>query len=218
MANKNYRNTKWIGCKFNMLTVIGIERVETKCGEKEWWWRVKCDCGREKLMRSWYVANGHNVSCGCYSKKIFEDMITKHGESHTRLHTIWSSMLERCRDTRIKFNYRYYGRGIKVCEEWHDYGKFSQWAKANGYQEGLSIERIDNDGDYCPENCKWIKRNLQQRNRSTTLWVEFQGRKMSLAEACEIADLPYKTVFARYRQLGWPLEKALSEPVACSHK
>lgn len=139
-------------------------------------------------------------------------MSNNHHESHTRLHNIWCDMNKRC-----KHHKQYAGRGIKVCEEWKDYSVFAKWARENGYEDDLSIERIDVDGDYSPDNCKWIPAGDQARNRTTTKWVDFCGRKMSLAEAAEIAGLPYKQVHYRIKH-GWSVEKALTTPLQHSIK
>lgn len=134
-------------------------------------------------------------------------MSKSHHESRTKLHNTWTGMNNRCRHDK-----QYAGRGIKVCEEWSSYEKFARWARENGFRNDLTIERIDVNGDYCPENCKWIPIEKQARNRTTTKWVEFQGRRMSLAEAAEIVGLPYKQVHFRLKH-GWSLERALSTPV-----
>lgn len=212
--NAKYNDPSWIGKKFNMLTIIGYEHAKQKNGKK-WLWRVRCDCGTEKVMNPWYVTSGHNLSCGCFRESGGFMTNLQHGEAHTRLHNIWCSMRQRC-DPNIHsnpFSYRYSERGIRVCDEWNDYVTFAAWAKANGYDDTKSIERIDNDGNYCPENCKWIERGKQARNRCTTKYVEYQGRRMSLAEASEIAGLSYKQVHARITRLGWPVEEALSVPI-----
>ena len=159
-------------------------------------------------MNASYVTSGHSKTCGC--GKTHHGAIT-HGESKTRLYVIWGIMKERCLSSSDRYK-RYSGRGIKVCDEWNNYENFASWARANGFEEDLGIERIDNDGDYCPENCKWIKRPLQARNRETTLWVEYQGKTMSLAEACEIAQVPYKRAFSRIKYMNWPVERALTIP------
>ena len=130
-----------------------------------------------------------------------------HGESHTRLHNIWCDMHKRC-----KFHKKYGGRGIKVCEEWSKYEQFAKWARENGYDDYLTIERVDVNGDYCPQNFKWIEFSKQARNRTTTKWVNYQGKDMSLAEAAEISGIPYKQAHARIKK-GWSVEKALSEPI-----
>lgn len=209
-SNAKYNDKGYIGQRFGSLVVKDIKHEPT--GKPYWWmWLCKCDCGKEKWMRPDFVSSGHSKTCGCGRR--FSGAIT-HGESKTRLYMIWRRMVERCNPNihYAKFSYRYAGRGIRVCDEWQDYVTFAAWAKANGYDDTKSIERIDNDGNYCPENCKWIERGKQARNRGTTFWVEYQGRRMSLAEACEIAGMPYKQVFARLKW-NWPLEKALSIPI-----
>jgi hypothetical protein len=115
-------------------------------------------------------------------------------------------------NNRCRHDKQYAGRGIKVCEEWSNYENFAKWARENGFREDLSIERIDVNGDYCPDNCKWIPIEKQARNRTTTKWVEFEGKRMSLAEAAEIVGLPYKQVHFRLKH-GWSLEEALYVPL-----
>lgn len=134
-----------------------------------------------------------------------------HGESHTRLHNIWCGINNRCNPNH-KHTGGYGKRGIKVCEEWKNYVTFAKWARENGYADDLTIERIDVNGDYAPENCKWIKLEKQARNRRTTRWVVYKGEKISLAEAAERAGLPYKQVHARIKS-GWSEEDALTVPI-----
>lgn len=214
--NAKYNSEEWVGKKFGKLTVIGFERHISKSGEKSWRWKVKCECGTEKTMEPWSVLSGRYVSCGCVRLSVGKKNKT-HGEAKTRLYMIWGRMNERCSSTDERYK-RYQGRGIEVCEEWKKYETFAAWAYSNGYEDGLSIERVDNDGNYCPENCKWIKRGLQARNRNTTFWVEYDGRKMSLAEACELAGMPYKTVFARIKDMGWSFDDAISIPINTTRK
>lgn len=206
-----YNDDKWVGQKFGMLTVLRPVHVELKSGEKAWHWIVKCDCGREKEVRPSEIVNGKNISCGCWRKSGKQVPISHH-QSHTRLHNIWCGMNNRCNPENVSAR-RYGKRGISICEEWSDFKKFAEWAKVSGYKDGLTIERIDVDGIYCPENCKWIPLSKQARNRSTTFWVIYQGRKMSLAEAAELAGLPYKQVHYRIKKMGWTVEKALSKPL-----
>lgn len=135
-----------------------------------------------------------------------------HGESHTRLHDIWMSMLKRCKAGNGYAHERYYYRGIRVCDEWQEYIPFRDWALENGYADDLTIERIDVNGNYCPENCKWIPLKKQARNRTTTFWIEYNGEKVSLAEACEREGQDYKIVHWRYKH-GWDIYKALYTPI-----
>lgn len=210
--NAKFNNPEYIGKTFGRLTVEEISHK--KVGKYNYWmWKCRCSCGNVKWFRAGYVSSGHTTSCGCKLKENKTNL--KHGESKTRLYHIWLSMHDRCDpyNTAFAFYYRYAGRGISVCDEWHDYETFAKWARETGYSDDLTIERIDNDGNYCPENCAWVDRKEQARNRKTTFTVTYKGREMSLAEACELAKMPYKQVFARIKRLGWPVEKALSIPM-----
>lgn len=206
-----YNNPDWIGQRFGRLVVLEPVNITLGNGDKEWHWRVHCDCGCEKVMKPITLINGKSVSCGCY-RKSGEQVPTRHCESHTPLHNIWCGMNNRCNPNH-KNNRGYGERGIAICDEWRDYENFAKWARENGYEEGLSIDRIDVNGDYCQDNCRWIPMAEQARNRRTTHWVEYDGRKMSLAEACEIAGLPYKQVFERIVKRKWDVNKALSTPI-----
>lgn len=212
MERHDYKSKEWIGQKFGKLTVIGTVNAKMKSGEKQWLWNVRCDCGTEKTVIPNDLITGHSVSCGCYRKH--KPCPTKtHGESHTKLHNIWCSMKRRCSPGAGRANRTYYGRGIRVCEQWNDYNVFAEWARSHGYNDNLSIERIDVNGDYKPDNCKWIPLAEQARNRRTTFWVELMGKRMSLAEACEICHMPYKQVFERIKKHGWSIEDALYIPI-----
>lgn len=206
-----YNDEKWVGKKFGMLTVLQPVHVTTNQGNNEWHWEMKCDCGNKKVYRPYPVIKGKIVSCGCWRGQ-GKQAPKRHSESHTRLHNIWCGINNRCNPSH-KNNSRYGARGIKVCSEWGEYENFAKWAREHGYEDGLTIERVNVDGDYCPENCKWIPLEKQARNRRTTLWVTYQGEKMSLAEAAEIAGLPYKQVHYRIKRNGWSVEKALSTPI-----
>lgn len=215
MSISVYNRPEWIGKRFHMLTVLEPVHVENKMGQM-WYWKVRCDCGAEKVVRPIEVTSGHLQSCGCYRKTMGAPNKT-HGESHTRLHNIWLGMIGRCNPETV-MSKRYGKRGIKVCDEWHDYIKFAEWARNNGYADDLTIERIDVNGNYEPSNCTWITRPKQARNRRTTHYVTYNGREMSLAEACEIAGLPYKQVFERITKSKWPVEEALSTPMGASDR
>ena len=208
---EKYNESKWIGQKYNLLTVIEPVCYERK-GKKYWYWRVKCDCGNETVVRPNAVIKGRTKTCGNYNNHKIFPYNKSHCESHTRLHNIWCGMNNRCNPSHLNSE-RYGKRGISICDEWRSYEKFAEWARANGYKDGLSIERIDVNGNYSPENCTWITMRKQARNRRTTYWVEYQGKKMSLAEACERAKISYKEVFYRIKKAGWTFEKAISTPI-----
>ena len=204
-----FMNPDWIGKRFGKLTIV--ETLGKVNGN--YMWRAKCDCGKITDARAAYIYKGHTTSCGCY-KIEWSKLPRRHGMAGTRLYHIWVNMIMRCKEGGAGSEY-YYDKGVRVCDAWKDFVNFYDWAIKTGYKDegNLSIERIDVTGNYCPENCKWIERKYQPRNQRKTFWVEIDGRRVSLAEASEIAHLPYKTVFARIRQLGWPIDKALSIPI-----
>lgn len=204
-----YNKSEWIGKKYGKLTVIKPVRIKT-CRSTQWYWEMRCDCGGIAVVKPIEVIKGKIVSCGCYRKNRRGVGLT-HGMSHTKLHNIWCGMNNRC-NPEHKNSEGYGGRGIRVCEEWSKFEAFRDWAISNGYQDGLTIERKDVNGDYTPHNCTWIPLEKQARNRRTTRWVTYQGREMSLAEASEISGIPYKVVHNRIKQ-GWSLEEALSRPL-----
>ena len=128
----------------------------------------RCDCGRESVIRLEYLRNGHTRSCGCNRKTISAMVRLTHGLTGTRLHGIWAGMLSRCRNQR---NIYYGGRGTSVCEVWHDFEPFYQWATANGYRDSLTIDRVNVNGNYGPENCRWATRLEQRHNRRDSVCV-----------------------------------------------
>ena len=204
-----YIDDKWIGKKFGRLTVIDILGHNEK---GKIMWLMRCDCGNVRSVCVNNIINGHSTSCGCYVRELFLNSITKHGKYHTRMYMVWRNIIERCTPGTVQAKH-YADRGIRLCDEWKDFFAFEKWAMENGYSDKLSIERINVDGDYCPDNCIWIDRKFQTRNQTTTHWVEWKGKRMSLAEACEIEGMPYKQVFARVKYCGWTLEDALTKPI-----
>ena len=123
----------------------------------------------------------------------------KHGESKTRLYNIWKGMKSRCNNPKCT-NYPHYGaRGIRVCEEWEcDYLSFRAWAIGAGYDDTLSIDRIDPNGHYCPDNCRWSTHEVQDRNKTNNIFAEINGEKHTLSDWAEIAGIKKITIFKRY--------------------
>lgn len=119
-------------------------------------WYCLCDCGRRQIVQGGRLRNGGSRKCIYCNNKANP---TKHGLSETRLYFVWVNMIRRCEHSNGKYYKNYGGRGIKVCSEWHDAATFFKWALANGYKEGLTIDRVDNDGDYEPSNCQFLTRS-----------------------------------------------------------
>lgn len=124
-----------------------------------------CECGRIISVQAASLRCGSTKSCGCLRQDYMRKKATKHGYYNESLRAVWSQMRQRCRNPR-NHDFHYYGaRGISICQEWDEYLPFREWAMKSGYQMGLTIDRINPDGNYCPENCRWISIQEQQRNR-----------------------------------------------------
>ena len=184
------------GEKYGKLTVIEFAGIhETPCGTKRRLWKCICDCGNEKVVQENSLKNGTTVSCGCHRLEMINKHNTKHGGSHDRLYGIWKGMKRRCNSPKDKHYVSYGGRGIKVCKEWSDdYQVFKEWAYQNGYDpsadfQECTIDRIDNDGDYEPSNCRFVDKVTQMNNMSTNRHVEFNGEKMTIAEFSRMLNI-----------------------------
>lgn len=132
---------------------------------------------------------------------------------HKSLWSRWNNIKRRCRNETDARYHQYGGRGIKICVEWlESFDNFAEWALANGYEENLTLERIDVNGDYCPENCKWITLQEQAFNKQDTKWVDYNGEHIQLMLLCERLGVSYDTIHDRIYKRGWSVEKALSTP------
>lgn len=139
----------------------------------------------------------------------------KHGESHTRLHNVWTGMKQRCNDSRGKEYHRYGGRGIKVCDEWLDYNNFREWAVSNGYDANAqfgqcTLDRIDNDGDYEPNNCRWVSFAQQCSNKVSRHTYTYRGETLTIGEWSKKTGIAFHTLFYRIKA-GWD-EKTVFTP------
>lgn len=157
------------GQKFGRLTVI-YRSGSNQCGMATWF--CKCDCGGGCVVPGAALRKGNTKSCGCLHDECARERMTIHGKSHTRLSAIWASMKQRCYNPSNKNFDRYGGRGITVCDEWReDFQTFRDWAISNGYDENApvgkcTIDRINNDKGYSPDNCRWVDMKVQNNNKS----------------------------------------------------
>lgn len=190
------------GQQFGRLTAI------ERSGKDKWQnilWKCKCDCGQETTVKCNNLCTGRTLSCGCLAK----ENGFKHGGSKTRLYHIWQGIIRRTEDSSRKEYANYGGRGICMCQEWRDsFETFRGWALENGYLDDLSIDRINNDGDYEPSNCRWSSRDEQANNRTDTRQLTLNGVTKSVREWSNETGIPYARIKKRMR-LGWDDEKIL---------
>lgn len=176
-------------------------------------WECICECGNKKTVRGADLTRGYTKSCGCLKVQVVRERETRHGKRQSRLYGIWSGMKSRCYNPK-RSNYRNYGgRGITVCAEWlENFSAFYDWAMTHGYTNSTTIDRIDNNKGYSPENCRWVSRKVQNNNRRWCHEITFRGETHTLSEWAEITGISRDTLKNRLN-LGWPLERALTEPV-----
>lgn len=193
--------------RFGKLTVIN-RSGSTKRGRATW--LCKCDCGNETIVQSTDLLSGHTKSCGCFK---FESRNKTHGMRHTRLYNTWCNMKRRCNNPSSQ-EYKYYGaKGIHLCADWNNgFVSFMNWAYANGYNDSLTIERIDYNKDYCPNNCKWIPFNEQSKNKRNNRFITYKGKTQILADWCRELNLDYDFIEKRMSVNGFTFEQAINVP------
>lgn len=188
--------------RFGKLLVIKELKISNRYGRL---WLCKCDCGNQIARNAGFLNSGGNTSCGCDNHK-FKPI---HGGYNTRIYSIWNGMRFRCYNKISEAYENYGGRGITMCKEWlEDFLVFKEWALNNNYSDKLSIERIDVNGNYCPENCKWIPLKEQSRNKRNNIWITLNGVTKIMKEWALEKGLCHKRVSARLKA-GWTPEEAL---------
>ena len=204
-------NSKYglIGKKFERLTVI--KRAEnSKSGQTRWF--CKCDCGNETIVWGNHLRSGHTKSCGCIQKESVKRIkhYKKHGLHGIRLYRIWNGIKNRTNLSNKNIAYKNYsGRGITICEEWKEFMPFYNWAINNGYQDNLTIDRIDVNGNYEPKNCRWATMKEQQNNKRNNRFITYNGEKHTISEWKNIYNLSDSVVNNKLYKKCLKLERVL---------
>lgn len=191
------------GNRYGRLTVLGLDRVENKKS----FWRCLCDCGNHTIVRSDCLKSGTGrpctLSCGCYNREKKSSYIDD--RSKEKLYRVYYGILERCNNPNATA-YKHYGaRGIKCL--FGGYPQFKSWALSNGYKEGLTIDRIDNNGNYEPSNCRWVTQAVQNTNkrpRNMDVLITVNGKTKNLRQIAKESGIKYGTLYYRYKR-GLPL-------------
>ena len=191
------------GQTFGNLTVIDF--AYSKRGKA--FWKCKCSCGNNIIYESYPLRTGQRQSCGCEKYKGLPK-----GYSQEPLYSLWWNMKRRCGDKTVSSYKNYGAKGIKVCKEWLDYAEFYKWAYSNNYKYGLTLDRIDSNKNYCPENCRWVDWKTQERNRKNNKIITFNGETHCLTEWAEITGINKRTLRNRLLR-GWSVEKSLTEHI-----
>lgn len=172
-------------------------------------WLCKCDCGNETIVSATKILSGHTKSCGCLK--------IKYSIENKRMFQIWCNMHKRCKRNDQRDSKYYFGKGVKVCQDWDVYENFQSWAFENGYADNLTLDRIDSKGNYEPSNCRWITMAEQQRNKSNCYYVTINGVQKTLSEWAREIGIPRETL--RYRvEKNLPVNKLLAKSMAKEQK
>ena len=203
------------GQRFGRLTVL--RKAVSRKG-KQIRWLCQCDCGKISIVEGSSLRRKFTKSCGCLisetASKVYKEIAKnnrKHGKEPYRLYVIWRNLRHRCNNEKDK-NFKYYGaRGITVCDEWNkDFRPFRDWALQHGYAENLTIDRINNNGNYSPENCRWVDYKVQANNRRSNHLITFNGETHSVTEWSNIYKISAAVLYGRLRNSSF--EEAISKP------
>lgn len=204
------------GQRFGELTVISREPTRISGRGRRTMWLCKCDCGKMTVVDAVSLRRKKDgtKTCGKHKSKSDIQAHTKHGLSKTRIYREWCCVKNRCKNKASKDYPRYGGRGIKVCEDWDkNFTSFYDWSMANGYSDDLTIDRIDNDKGYSPDNCRWVGREVQVLNTRKNHYLTLNGRTQTMTEWCRELGINKNTLRTRVSRLNWSDEKALTTPV-----
>lgn len=197
------------GQRFGRLTVIEFAGKDSAHHSR---WLCQCSCGNKKIVNRSNLVLGKILSCGCLRREQASQLNRTHGQSDTRLYSIYCNMISRTENPNASAYDCYGGRGIKICAEWrNNFGAFRDWSLSNGYNNNLSIDRIDNDLGYVPSNCRWVPTNEQFNNRRSSCLITYQGTTRTKKQWSRALGINYHTLCNRLAA-GWTVERALSTP------
>lgn len=198
----------YIGRKVHYLTVVGL--AERKPSDKEWKLCCLCECGKTTNITPSQFRRGVVKSCGCKKATVCK---IQGGQSSHPLYHVWLQMMYRCHKPSSRNYGRYGGRGIVVCDEWKDFDGFVSWSDSvGGRPDGYTLDRIDNDGNYEPSNCRWVPMKTQNVNKSDNIVIMYKGVSKTLSEWADCLGIKWVTLHNRYTR-GWSVERMLTEPV-----
>jgi hypothetical protein len=194
--------------QFGRLRVL---RVVARNKHNQLMWECECECGVTCLALGFVLRRGEKQSCGCLKREAIASVNLSHGMTRTPIYAIYRSMMQRCYDQNSTAYNRYGARGINVCEKWQTFEGF--YEDMGDKPEGMSLERKDNDGDYCPENVVWAGWKAQANNRRSNRILEHRGKSQTLTQWADEINMKPQTLHARIFRYGWPVEKALETTV-----
>ena len=195
-----------IGQKYGRLLVLECVNHDKERGA--YYFKCLCDCGDTSVVREDCLKTGNTKSCGCYYRET-RGVNKTHGMWNTRTYKIWSGMKARC-TSEDKKHHLYAGKGVKVCDRWLQFVNFLE--DMGECQEGLTIDRIDGNGDYCPGNCRWATPKEQANNSAANHIVNYLGESLNIGQWAERMGIKANTLVYRIKR-GWPVDKALTTPV-----
>lgn len=209
---------KILNKKFGRLLVVRKVKDNTALYE------CVCDCGKTVFAYENSLKSGNVKSCGCYKLDLIKNLQLKHNMAHTRLYNVWKDIKKRCYNPKTRSYANYGAKGITVCEEWkNDFVAFHDWAYANGYDENAeygtcTIDRIDVNGNYCPENCRWVTLKAQANNRRNNVFITYNGKTDTMSNWAHELGISYNCIFKRIHDLHWSVEKAFTTPQRITKK
>ena len=201
---------KEIGRKYGKLTILSLAG-RNKYGHVLF--ECLCDCGNKTIAEGTRVTHGGTLSCGCLQKETASKNFSTHRKTNTRLYHIWASIIARCENVNNNRYKNYGGRGICICDEWRkDFLSFYEWALSNGYNDNLSIDRIDVNGNYEPSNCRWANAKEQANNTTKNRYITYQGITRTCKQWAEYFGINYKYFHEKLSKCNWDLNKLLEIP------